>query len=71
MGLLPCACATRHKKISVANQPKFRPQNAKVAPEKTQRPRKSVTKFSVDYPKNGRNGVELFKSIFFYINLQK
>jgi hypothetical protein len=45
---------------SVANRPKFLPQTAKVAPQKSQRPRKSAAKFSADLPKNGRKGAELF-----------
>jgi hypothetical protein len=34
--------------LSVANRPKFLPQNAKVAPEKHQRPKKSAAEFYVD-----------------------
>jgi hypothetical protein len=33
---------------SVANRPKFLPQNAKMAPEKYQRPKKSAAEFSAD-----------------------
>jgi hypothetical protein len=49
---------------SVANRPKFLPQNPKVAPEKSQRPRKSVAEFYADFPKNGRKGAELFELCF-------
>jgi hypothetical protein len=47
---------------SVANWLKFLPQNAKVAPEKYQRPRKSVAEFYADFPTNGRKGAELFEN---------
>jgi hypothetical protein len=39
---------------------KFLPENAKAAPEKSQRSRKSAAEFSADLPKNGRKGAELF-----------
>jgi hypothetical protein len=47
-------------KVSVANWPKFLPQNAKVAPEKTQRPKKSAAEFSADLTRNCRKGAEFF-----------
>jgi hypothetical protein len=34
-----------------------------VAPQKSQRPRKSAAKFYADLPKNGRKGAELFWSV--------
>jgi hypothetical protein len=49
---------------SVANRPKFLPQNTKVAPEKSQRPRKSAAEFYVEFPKNGRKGAELLEVCF-------
>jgi hypothetical protein len=50
--------------ISVANRPKFLPQNTKVAPEKSQRPRKSEVEFSAELPKNGRKEADLLKVCF-------
>jgi hypothetical protein len=49
---------------SVANRPKFRSQNAKMAPEKSQRPRKSAAEFYADFHKNGRKEAELFEVCF-------
>jgi hypothetical protein len=34
-----------------------------MAPQKSQRPRKSAAEFSADLPKNGRKGAELFWSV--------
>jgi hypothetical protein len=45
---------------SVANWQKFRPQNTKVAPQKSQQPNKSAAKFSTNLPENGRKDAELF-----------
>jgi hypothetical protein len=45
---------------SVANRPKILPQNAKVGPKKSQRPKKSAAEFSADLMTNGRKGAELF-----------
>jgi hypothetical protein len=45
---------------SVANWQKFRPQNTKVAPQKSQRPEKSAAEFSADIENNGRKVAELF-----------
>jgi hypothetical protein len=44
-------------KCSVANRPK-------VAPEKSQRPRKSAAEFYAEFPKNGRKGAELLEVCF-------
>jgi hypothetical protein len=51
-----------HVKIctSVANWQKFRPQNTKVSPQKSQRPEKSAAEFLADFNKNGRKVAELF-----------
>jgi hypothetical protein len=46
-------------KSSVANWPKFLQQNAKVAPEKYQRQRKSAVEFYADFRTNGRKGAKL------------
>jgi hypothetical protein len=56
--------ASIRQRASVANRPKFLPQNAKVAPEKSLRPRKSAAQFYADFPKNGRKGAELFDVCF-------
>jgi hypothetical protein len=56
---------------SVANRPRFRPQNAKVDPGKSQRPRKSAAEFSADLPKNGRTGVDQPGSVAKWPDLQK
>jgi hypothetical protein len=40
--------------VSVANRLKFLPPNAKVAPEKYQRQRKSGAELYAEFPKNGR-----------------
>jgi hypothetical protein len=48
---------------SVADRPKFQPQNTKVAPEKSLRPRKSAAEFSAELPKNGRKEAELLNNI--------
>jgi hypothetical protein len=45
---------------SVANWPKFRPQNTKVAPEKSQQPEETAAEFFADFSKNGRKVAELF-----------
>jgi hypothetical protein len=48
------------RKISVANRPKFRPKNTKVAPEKSQRPAKSAAELSADFTKYAWKRAELF-----------
>jgi hypothetical protein len=47
---------------NVANWPKFLLQNAKVAPEKSQRPRKFSAEFNAEFPKNGRKGAEILEA---------
>jgi hypothetical protein len=51
-------------KYSIVNRPKFLPQNAKVAPEKSHRPRTFAAEFSADLPKKSRKGAELFCTFF-------
>jgi hypothetical protein len=50
IGYLRCGFFGRadHAVRSVANRPKFLPQNAKGAPEKYQRPKKTAAEFSAD-----------------------
>jgi hypothetical protein len=50
-----------HTATSVANRPKFLPQNTKVAPEKSQRPRKSAAKFYAEFPKLAEKRQNFFK----------
>jgi hypothetical protein len=46
--------------VSVAKGPKFRPQNSKGAIQKFVRPEKLAAEFSINMPKKGRKGAELF-----------
>jgi hypothetical protein len=46
--------------VSVAKGPKFRPQNSKGALQKFVRPEISAAEFSLNMPKKGRKGAELF-----------
>jgi hypothetical protein len=46
--------------FSVAKGPKFLPQNSKGALKKFVRPEKLAAEFSLNMPKKGRKGVELF-----------
>jgi hypothetical protein len=50
-------------RTSVANWQKFRPQNTKVAPKKSQRPDKSAAEFSTNLAKSGRKEAELFSEV--------
>jgi hypothetical protein len=45
---------------SVANWPIFLPQNAKVAPENSQRPRKSAAEFYAEFPKKWQKRGRIF-----------
>jgi hypothetical protein len=45
---------------SVANWPKFRPQNTKVALKKYERPENSAADFFEDFTKSGKIVAELF-----------
>jgi hypothetical protein len=49
---------------SVANRPKFLPQNAKVAPQKSQRPRKSAAEFYSELQKMAEKGPNFFEVWF-------
>jgi hypothetical protein len=50
---------------SVANWPKLRPQNTKVAPYKSQRPEETVAEFFADFSKIGRKVAKLFCCVYF------
>jgi hypothetical protein len=52
---------------SVANRPKFLPQNANVAPEKAQRPRKSAAELSAGLPKKWQKRGRTFLKCGFHI----
>jgi hypothetical protein len=45
---------------SVANEPKFRPQNTKGALKNSVRPEKLAAKFPIDLTRKVRKGAELF-----------
>jgi hypothetical protein len=51
--------------VSVANWPKFRPQNTKVAPKKSQRPEETAVEFFADFSKTDRKVAELFCCVYF------
>jgi hypothetical protein len=61
---------TEKARSSVAKGPIFRPQNSKGAPQKCVWPEKLAAEFSLNMPKKGRKGAELFEADYSYKNLK-